>query len=1645
MDLGAAGDSFPGGDVEVPCDAESLALSEDEKRATWAKLRKCYEPRLGQGVTIQSLACAQSWVASRSADCIDDFISLSWDELLETKGLGKKKCDLLLKIFYDAMSRDPQGLADEDPGTSEPSVSQNPTLLSKLTDLAIPATFPISLCRFSGRVKESCKNAKVDSVGDLLLLVESNRIESLNSHYKIGVGSIQEIRDFCESLNAENCASLANVLPYDSQRARLSLVQAIRCLLNSLGEQTRLILKKRLVMGNTLEAIGEPLKLSRERIRQLVSRFLEDLARYLEWFEEDRTALFDKLKHHASIVEAFEALQNTEDASICAAAIRNLFESSQEGQDLADQYEALFESWVIELRKRVGFYLSQIHLTEFLRDKGNEFLAEDFTGFGRRTRAFNLDEETDIIAPPAIGQKGLVAALLWEAEKDVEADVILGTLEKLEVGHFERDQLRRNYYQWKADPDFPPHQILFPKTALVRQTDVIERSVVAPRIRPKAQHIRPSPSCSSELQDCNRIVTQMIGRFSTPTILGLLPFSSDEQFRILHAVIAEHGNSVTKLRRLLELSPGAIAYSLAFAAGSGMESSAFWEPIERGLQIDINQAARPGLSEDFRRAVQTLGLIEASLRLGNHLWPILFQAGIVPQFVPQLAVNISRFLEGKPPPDYQDEEELTQFALAIRDRIPKAWVRLRELLETSSGRRSCAAILEAHRAADFDLLPPHLRQDMREAFKGVTRHFFATPYLTFQVHSGQVGLCLPRQPSKLLTPASHWQVGDIRTFAATETSIVPVEELAASIVTVRLKNLAQSLPNWCREFSLLPSDTQPIQIFLLPRGKGIRVEPDANGNVALPFGDYAILVGVEIGSNIEEGWQQIPGDRQKWIEYSAFPGQIALEIVLDRTLRFVPKDEPAILVIPNSGGRIPTVDDEPIYFGQSLSVSLHLPSEGIAEDSECVLVLTDGSGMLEESFLFLGADLLKNPESSEVEIDPQWIAGCVEQLACGIHQLTFRLSSHRRVIRRSVWFWKGFDRTRGGFGFICASPVSNLDFAASVGIRKHQNGIALDSSFSGSEIVLALNAPRVSLRLPRPGACITLQNPSTGESVPIAAGRSLEFSPDDMSRLVVEINETLPCELLTGQTIVRTFEKGVGSFTQRVQGFFHEFGDALTLSWRVQNTAAQHLLTITKLTVANGLVFTLNEATMSYRGAFKLSKEYEELSVVYRNLFNGQKCQSCCLDLKAATTVLPMAFFGDLHFRIRESGDDNYIEFFRNQSGMENGLFSLEFLCRRRSTDDWTPLRIYESTGVTGSRVFMVSEPLVSDGSWWSSLVCAAWKNDLGDSRRLPEISSDSTEAEFRGAFERIGYVLDYTYCGDAWDSIKWIRGVYGYLCAHCANHYSGLIASEAVNGLVQRAENADALYRPLVFGSLGDLWYATGKIFEKLDCASGRIKSSFEILSVLNECSDLSEFFSLPISSCVDIFPLVPYLDQNAKKYNYGLFFKDVANAVLQDAEDSPQTLLLSRQHFRHCFWTLRRNVETLLTVRDFEDPALLGRRSAVTSLLTFGNRFIVLEGFLKAKMAIPNAISFDIDVYSPSPGPEIRRCILLLTALSRLVARGQVTSHEFHLQLRNIFGGAENDPQNIQKGMTLLLCLAPEFFSCAMLLWDIILCDQP
>ena len=132
------------------------------------------------------------------------------------------------------MGRHPQWSAADDSGEREasPFPIERPSLVPRLNGLGIPATFPTSLCRFSGRVKELCKTLHAGTLGDLIRLVDRDGIAALSSHSKIGAKSLQQIQQFCESIDSENLVAIAEILPYDLRRAQISLFQAARLILN---------------------------------------------------------------------------------------------------------------------------------------------------------------------------------------------------------------------------------------------------------------------------------------------------------------------------------------------------------------------------------------------------------------------------------------------------------------------------------------------------------------------------------------------------------------------------------------------------------------------------------------------------------------------------------------------------------------------------------------------------------------------------------------------------------------------------------------------------------------------------------------------------------------------------------------------------------------------------------------------------------------------------------------------------------------------------------------------------------------------------------------------------------------------------------------------------------------------------------------------------------------------------------------------------------------------------------------------------------------------------------------------------------------------------------------------------------------------
>ena len=1628
-------------------------LSDTDKRRAWALVQAHLAPSLGKGIRIHDLGRNNAWYASRAGDTLDDFVC-SWDQLLNRSTFGPKKVDLLLTILIEAVEHHIGRPLDLDDGVDSPTplaeqsdvAATDP--VARLDELGIPAAFPLRLSQFSSRVVNFCESNHISTIGALIHLLHTDGEAGLLKRDNLGRKSVDEIVGFCTAVQDRRAADVARYVPYDPDRRTLSLPAALNLAIGGSEPDVLRILTRRLVENQTLDDSGVGAGISRERVRQIEAQFLQQIAAALDWFSSDRSVLFSRLESGEPIDDILLAVAPANQA-LAVRAVDAVFRDSPEGRAIRERKLQAFAALAEEIQSLQSFYFGSLQLHPFLAAKGyTDRVAQDFASYGEQRRLFMHEKASDSLSPIGVTLKRVAATILKQSEAGLTDSELVDQLHRVpDLRHVTREGVRRNFSVWRTDPDFPADRIRHSEGSFstsLRDAREFVREVAKVRARTPQTAGQTSLLDETEpaaLHHSNLAIAEIAGASATPTILGLLPLSPEQQTKTVQAVIEQHQKQFRRLLRLLELYPAATSYAVAYAAGTEMDAAAFYEAVERGLSITIPANQRNELAAGFQRAVRTAGLLEADVRPSDYLWPILFQAGVVPQFVPQLGTHIRIFLERNPPPDYEDQAELERFAEAVHDRVPQGSRRLRRILESKSGLRICAAILEAHRADNFDLLPPHLRATIREAFAGIeSRSFFATPHLQFNRDLEQVELHLPRQTRKILQPSSCWQLSSGRTAPADEATTIAVDELPEDVV-VNLRHVRPPFTDWSRRIDTKPTRSSPTQVFRMPRGKLIHVNNAAE--TRLPFGEYVVVANADTSSNIEEGWAPC-GENRKWIDYASFPGQLALQINAEGSLcTFSPRDEPAILIVAKGGGHLPTTGEEQIYFGEGLQVSVHVPASELADGVNHELSISDGMGTVSQSTVFDAADF---HDQNDVE-DPELTANALARLPAGLHHLTVTLKSSRRSVRRQVYFWKGFKHTEQGFGFVCATPVGNVDAARSSGIRAHARGLAVVANWAEPNVAIALQQPSTVLTLAKPGIAFGLLNPSGGPLEYRPLGQLYEFGPDDMSRLVIEFNQVGEWKLLAGHTVIRTFPRGCGTFTQRVQAFFQEFGEATAIYAESLGKTRVHVLTVTRLTLAQDFRLAMNPGSNSYSCDFKISDVQAQLGVACHDFVapDSTKPLITIAELLPGEMSLDVSPLGFVGLQIEHTGSCYHVRFHVDQRAMRQGGYELDFVCRKHESDEWTSLRVAELQGICGTRILLIPEPFApAPRSLFEDLLSKTWRNfDEGDVPPEP-LDFSLSPSELTLCFERFQGIFDYHYSSAGWSSVRWLRIAFGRLCKEAAAGTPAQLAPFAVRGLAEKAGDTAALFRPLVFGDQPDLWALTPEAFKSDGYGADCVGQSFEALAALADCASLNDF--LAQRDDVDAFVLGSFRPAAGGGYNYdfGHFARELVKALAEyDDDQAGQPLLLGVGYFARALHKLRRNTEALIRQRDPHQPDQPARQQSISSILALHSRLPVVAGFVRNKLRVQNC-ELDLDVYAPMPGPEIRQLVLTLTALARLRSFGKINGLEYKQHLSHIFAAPPGDPRNIQKGATLLIDLAPELFACGLLFWEVILFEQ-
>ncbi len=1568
---------------------------------------------------------------------MDDFVGRSWSELHKVPGFGRGKIDRLLSIFAAAVTAAPKGNEQVDAGPP-PAIPW----LHVLQQLGIPEAFPITLMPLPTRLREFCLEGEVTTLGGLLELYERQGGETaLLKVRNLGRSTTSVARRLYDAACIGEEEVLGEFLPL-RYGGGLGLTEGMFLLLRGIGEVQRTVLRARMIEGRTLGIIGFEMGLSTERVRQLEHDLIESTAALLDWFAAERDACYARIGAQESFAEMFASLSD-EDGRLSQRLIQCVFDESPSGAAHAEKLEALRYRWLEELQATPDFYLGNVVIQDWASSRGGGAqIMASFIAQSVRAGEFTHDERTGCVRAARRPIKQVAAAYLrgWS---DVEAEDWLRYLNRVGFLHeMTLENLRRNHQTWREDPEFPVTEVRYPASAgriraLLSEGRTAGRPVTSLSAFTR-QHAAPPEL--PELDACNSLVIGALAAADGVGIIGLLPLAVSDQQRIAKAVRQAHGGGVSMLLRLLRYYPAAVCYAAALAAGEGMVAGAFWPPVAAALGLDLPPPRHPEFSERFRVASIALGLLPPDARPGNLVWPFIFQAGVVPQFVPHLVNAIKRYLTQQPPPDFEDAGERRAFADAILPRVPVGSTRLRDTLASPAGPCVCAAILRAHRENDFGQLPPHLEGPMRQAFEGTdSKLHFAAPRLEFSRTEGEVVLHLPRQPHRLVLPTSHWTVGKERTYAADEPASVPVASLDAVNVLVGLR-LRPPFEPWSRTLALRPAPGGPPHVFRLPGGRSVDLRPDPDDTIRLSAGEYAVVVPGTASSNVQGGWTALETGC-RWIEYAAFPNQIPLEINTEagKSWKIVPRVEAAITVLTDRGGnRLATGEGEWIYYGDDLFVSVFVPSELAAAGEAFDFVCADAAGTMDRRLTFDGAAFA---DGSGGEIDAAWTRATLAALPAGIHVLRLELLSPRVSVRQQVVFWQGLRYPKEGWGFACAVPLDNVALDNSAGVRVEADGLAVSAGPHAAEVRLALAQPPIVLSLARPGVTLKLIDAATGEVRWPDGGGTLGCDADDPTRVVVECNDQGRWTLLANGELVREFPEGTGQFARSVAGFFQGFGDVAALAMRSPGGTTLPLLTLTRLAMAEGFDCELRPGANCYQGGFRLPGVFAELGVSLESVLAGDDAHAPVVAMGFAPGHhdLEWAGVGVIAFEVNTALSGEHIVLFRlERATLARGVYLARFFCRQEGEEAWSPLHVPDPGGSVEARLCFVSHPFApqADAPLLDGLLTDAWAGAMASGASAsPAGAGIGDEAALAACFRRIGTALNYPYPTAGWHSVKWMRRAFTALCRQGVRVYPGPVAALAVEEISVRSRHREALYRPLAFG-LPKLWTLDGSLLSAEGLPGDLIGRSFAAWAALGSGCALPEFFGTPAGQAVDFGFVMSYL---LGRDRHERFLRELGEKVFElDGSHGPASAvsLLSVEHFCHALGRLDRVTRAVTQV---------GRHAMVSDLLRLDGRLTRLAAFVKGHLRISNAVALDLDLYAASPAPEVRRLLLALTALARLQAAGRVSKAEARQQLDTLFESTPADPTPIHKGLSLLVGLGGDFFACCLLFWELSLRASP
>jgi len=258
---------------------------------------------------------------------------------------------------------------------SEPLGVTADELLEAIERLQIPYGLPTELIRLPTRIRNWCKSREWNTLGQFLHSTGGMGLNDLLAVDNIGRKSAAEVLGFFDALRTQQLADLRIFLPLSANSSSVSLHEALNDLIVSLDTRDLRILEMRVIDGASLETIGHHFRCTRELVRQVEDRFLQDVKRILDWFSDERIELWQTWETTDNLALLLSEKGVAHGPVLVAAAVSTVFEKSPEGVLLNEHWQETFREWGRELMASESNLSGGVDLSQFAKNRGAQDLA----------------------------------------------------------------------------------------------------------------------------------------------------------------------------------------------------------------------------------------------------------------------------------------------------------------------------------------------------------------------------------------------------------------------------------------------------------------------------------------------------------------------------------------------------------------------------------------------------------------------------------------------------------------------------------------------------------------------------------------------------------------------------------------------------------------------------------------------------------------------------------------------------------------------------------------------------------------------------------------------------------------------------------------------------------------------------------------------------------------------------------------------------------------------------------------------------------------------------------------------------------------------------------------------------------------------